>query len=456
MIENLMYAVLSVQIYFLANRILSSAVSIPGFKRYLPLVALGIAAFFYFILFAMKLNKLASLTLSFIFGFVLYGFNYLFNFLTFLSLYLYIIGKLKEKRILNKERAFMLSPVLLLGFIPFRIKGVFEGFLQRKIHTLLYSVNSGSGKAHSGGSGTISVNRVRSYFQNAGNVSRAMFHSSKTFESFIILFALLILLAILLMFLAKFYLVSKSKKAFLRTFITGISVFAGVILLISYLFFTMVKLYNTVASGIKSGPGITGNFSNGSRENLTAIVKKVIQNEQFASKMGNTMQIVGILIAVLGIILGVALVYAIWKILFSDRSGETLFDKKESKIFEKKIRQKGIEYSLSEIQDPYEYVKFLYFSVIYLLREKGFSMEKFETPNEFLVRISRILEKPINNFDRLTNLFNEVKYGKPARFSLEEIKTALHPEQIISEVRNLPSKRDMAAKKDYRNTQRAG
>ncbi len=439
MIENLMYLILSVQIYFLTNHVLNVAVSSPSFKKYLPFVAFGITAFFWLILFVMKLNKLISLILSFFFGFILSGINNAFNFLTFSALYLYITGKLREKRILKKNHLFLLSPILLLGFIPLRAKGVFEVFLQRKIHKLLYSAGSGSGTAHSGGSGTVFVNGGGNYFQKTVNVSQAMFHSSRSFEMFIVSAALLILLAVFLMFLAKFYLVSKNKKAFFTTFTVGIFVFTGVIVLASYLFFTLVKLYDAAISKIRNLQGMSGKFPGGFEGNLK-VVEKVVRSGKFVSHINNVLQIAGFLLVVLGIILGVAFIYVLWNILFSDKKEDTLFGKKESKIFEKKIKRKGIEPSLSEIEDPNEYIKFLYFSCIYLFRKKGFPMEKFETPSEFLNRIFRTTDKPIPNFDKLTNLFNEVKYGVPKEFSLEKIKSDLQPELMIHELKNLPSK----------------
>ncbi len=444
MIENLMYFVITVQIYFLTNHILHIAVTVQSFVKYLWLFSIGIAAFFWLILYAMKPGKFAALIFSFVFGFALFGVNYRYDFLIFISLYLYLLGKLEKKNLLTKKLAILLSPLVLFGLVPFHIKGIFESLIQHKIHSVLYSTalnTSSNGKVSVNryvisGSGITTMHRIHV-------LSNTLFKNSIAFQGIIISLASIFLLAILLLFLAKFYLVSKNKRAFSTIMFLGISILTGVIAIITFLFFNIVKLYNFTATTVNHVAASGSKVSPNSYPDIRVIVNRIVGSLQFSNQAGSIFRSAGFMTAILGIILGFAIVYAILNILFINNKEGTLFSKKESKEFTNKIKKKGIERSLAEFTDPEEYIKFLYFSALYLLKEKGYYIEKFETPNEFLNKLSRLLEKPIENFDKLTLTFNKIKYGKPGSLNdIEEFKEAIKPDILLNNIRSLPKRKD--------------
>ncbi len=442
MIENLMYFVLVVQIFFLTNHILHVAVTLPSFIKYLWLFSMGIAAFFWLIFYAMKPGKFVTLILSFVLGFALFGLNYRYDFLIFLSLYLYLLGKLHEKHLLTQLRAIVLLPVLLFGFLPLKIKGIFESVFQHKIHALLYSTSSNvSGNSISVNKYVIAGNGGTGSLHKFGTLSSSLFTSSRAFENIVITLGILLLLGIFLLFVAKFYLVSKNKKVFFASMFVGITVIVGVSAIASFMFFSIVKLYNAVVSGL-GHISIRPDKIPPTQSGTQIVVKHIVGSEKFIRNITGILRVSGLLISILGILLGGVLIYIIWSVLFKSVEEQSLFTRKESEKFTGRIKRKGINRSLSEIENPEEYVKFLYFSALYLLRQKGYSIQKFETPNEFLIRLSHLTDRPVYNFDVLTEIFNKVKYGKSVDdMDISKLKRKINDDKLIKSIRDLPNRK---------------
>ncbi len=447
MIENIMCFVISVQIFLVSNHILDVAISIQGFKKYIPLISLGVAAFFFLIIYVMKLGKGVLFLLSVFIGLGLYYVNYLSGVLIYLSFYLYILGLMKDRKVLTPKIAGVLSPVILLGLIPVRVKGVFQSRIAMKLHSLLYSTGKPASSSHPGSSVIFNTGGAGS-IETGRRVAGELIRTSNGFKWFIILAALLILLAIFLMFLAKFYLSSKNKKMFYASMFVGIAAFLGVVVVSSALFFEIVRLYRIVVMEMKIQNGSTGSVSTGGVQSGLKIIKQVLGNGKFVSGTANLLRYSGVILGVIAVVLGFFFLFFFWKFLFGEQEVVGPFGREEKRKFEKKIRSVGIERALSEISDPSEYVRFLYFSSLYLLKSKGFSIEKFETPEEFRDRLFAEIEKPIPYFSKLTEFFNIVKYGKSGELgkSLEEVKSEIPQSEILSAIRGLSPRQRKSGK----------
>ncbi len=98
-----------------------------------------------------------------------------------------------------------------------------------------------------------------------------------------------------------------------------------------------------------------------------------------------------------------------------------MFEKRKINEYKKKIHKKGIAATLKEITDPSNYIKFLYFSLLYLLSKKDININKYETPDEFLARVEKIFNAKIEEFEIVTILFDKAKYSKE-NINKEEFK----------------------------------
>jgi len=59
------------------------------------------------------------------------------NVLSFASLYFYIVEKLKENDILKESTYIYLSPLILIGFIPLKLPGIFENIIKNFFSNIL-------------------------------------------------------------------------------------------------------------------------------------------------------------------------------------------------------------------------------------------------------------------------------------------------------------------------------
>jgi len=439
MIESIMYFLLLFQIFFLLDELLIRHVHILS-PIWLNLIALGIVAVFGLIIFVARFSKLLTFILIILMDFTIAHYTIFVNLIPFAALYLYIIGLLQERGILNEKIAILTSPIIAFGFLPVFSNGVLENSLWKKIHTFLYSTGNFS-------LSNPAVNQINSQVANNADkahiVRKVMPEVAKKlpgFQSFIIFLVLLLAVSIGILFLAKFY-QTEGKKTFYKTLVAGLFGIAVVISVASFVFFKFIHAVRlAVEEAARSSnvpPIVNGNKAPaiGSKISVKEVLSKL--NSQSLSHLLNNL---GLMLGILTIIGGAVLFYIVYRTFFVEDIKTTLISKKETKKFIENIRRKGITQSLSEIKNREEYVRFFYFSIIYLLQKKKIQILKYETPNEFYIRVQRIIEGALPYFDFLTLLFNKVKYGDSKVSDREFNFLERHSEELIESAKKVTLK----------------
>ncbi len=439
MIESIMYFLLLFQIFFLLDELLIRYVHILS-PIWLTLIALGIVSVFGLILFVVRFSKLFTFVLIILMDFTIIHYTVFVNLIPFIALYLYIIGLLKDREVLNKKIALFISPIIAFGFLPIFSKGILESNLWNKIHSFLYSTGNFS-------LSNPTVNHINSQVLNNASktqiVRKVMPEVAKKlpgFQSFIIFLVLLLAVSIGILFLAKFY-QTEGKKTFYKTLITGLLGIAVVIVVASFAFFKFIHAVRFAVEKAARNSNVPqiGNGNKVLGSGLTVSVKEILSqlNTKALSHLLNNL---GLLLGILTIIGGAILFYIVYKTFFVEDVKTTFVSKKEAKKFVDNIRKKGIKQTLSEINNREEYVRFFYFSIIYLLQKKKIRILKYETPNEFYGRLQKIIEGSLPYFDFLTLLFNKVKYGNSSVSDSEFSFLKKHEDELIEAAKKVDLK----------------
>ena len=439
MIESIMYFLLLFQIFFLLDELLIRYVHILS-PLWLSLIALGIVGLLGLIIFVARFSKLLTFVLIILMDFTIVHYTIFVNLIPFVALYLYIIGLLQEREVLNKKIALLVSPIIALGFLPVFSSGVLESNLWKKIHTFLYSTGnfSLSNPAVNQINSQITTNASKTHIIR--KIAPEVVRGLPGFQSFIIFLVLLLAVSIGILFLAKFY-QTEGKKTFYKTLVAGLFGIAVVIATASFVFFKFIHAVRLAveeaARNSNVPPIVNGNKVPNS--GLKISVKGVLSqlNTKALSHLLNNL---GLMLGILTIIGGAILFYIVYKTFFVEDVKTTLISKKETKKFMENIRKKGIKQSLNEIKNREEYVRFLYFSIIYLLQKRKIRILKYETPNEFYVRVQSIIDGTLPYFDFLTLLFNKVKYGNSTVSDREFNFLKTHSEELIESAKKVSLK----------------
>ena len=439
MIESIMYFLLLFQIFFLLDELLINYVHILS-PIWLTLIALGIVAVLGLIIFVVRFSKLFTFVLIILMDFTIVHYTVFVNLIPFVALYLYIIGLLKDREVLNKKIALFISPIIAFGFLPIFSKGILESSLWNKIHSFLYSTGNFS-------LSNPVVNQINSQVLNNKTrtqiVRKVMPEVAKKmpgFQSFIIFLVLLLAVSIGILFLSKFY-QTEGKKTFYKTLITGLLGIAVVISAASFVFFKFIRAVRlAVERAVRNSsvPPIVGN-NKAPNAGLKISVKEVLANINVKS-LSRLLNNLGLILGILTIIGGAILFYIVYKTFFIDDVKTTFVSKKEAKKFVDNIRKKGIKQTLGEINNREEYVRFFYFSIIYLLQKRKVRILKYETPNEFYGRLQKIIEGGLPYFDFLTLLFNKVKYGNSSVSDSEFSFLKKHEDELIEAAKKVSLK----------------
>ncbi len=451
MIENLMYLLLSVQIYALISGSLIKHVTIIA-PIYSILISVGVTTFITFIFFVSQFNKLFTLLLILLLSFTLLPFGSFYNIIPFLALYLYIIEAFREHSILTFKHAIMVSPILLLEAIPIKWKGLFESNIGQKIHSILYATVDTHAVPYGGSGGIFNNSGTKNSIGVTIRVGKEAYKSMSSFQTFLILVSLIILMAIFILFIAKFYKTTK-RSVFFKSMLTGIVVLIVTIFFAGVAFF---KIFSAFKKALKTstfeGFPNNGAFSTIPKGggNLKNIIHSVVTSNSFSDSLRNFFKISSIILVIAAILFGTFLVYLLYKLLFSENIPQSILKNREVTKYRKKIKQKGIKESLKEIENPSEYVKFLYFSVLFLLDKKHFSIMKYETPNEFYGRVVKYSNIPVLYLDELTSLFDKTKYSNLEISETDVSFLKIHSNELLDSIKKIEFKKE---KQHQQNTQ---
>ncbi len=445
MTEDILYFLFSIQLYVIVSKLLLKAVNFMQ-PVYVILISIGITAFFVFILFVARLGNLFMFLLILFANFIIIHFGIFYNIIPPIALYFYIISILKERSLLSTKRALFLSPIILLGIIPLKWKGVFESGLGDKIHSFLYATGTSTAPSFKGnGTAIVSSGSIRQSTEVVVQGIKETFHKIPSFQVLLILLILIVVLMIFLLLLVGFY-KSVKKTVFYKKMITSIAAGIGVIAIVSIIFFKFfVKFYRGTLSSmlIKETPGGTFPKIPQGTVDIKSVVHRMVGSSEFLQFARNFFTSAGIIFGIVAIVLGILLAYMLYKFLFNDQIPETVLQGKTVQRFKKQIREKGIEKSLEEIEDPEEFVKFLYFSALYLLKKKSFSMKKYETPDEFYRRLSSQASTAVPHLATLTALFDKVKYSNDKISNKDIAPLRAHYTALLDGIKNIEFKEEV-------------
>jgi hypothetical protein len=317
---------------------------------------------------------------------------------------------------------------------------LFEAGIGKKIHAFLYSTGGNSLLPNNSNEININVSALPSV-SVALESGKETFKKMPSFQSFIILSVLLIVLTIFALFLIKFYKTEK-KSTFYKSLLISITVAIATITSVSFLFFDVfIRSYKNVLSSLiaeSQAKGIPPEVFY--KNNIKTITHNVVASNKFVSSMRSFFSYYGIVLGLISIVLGIFIVYAIYKLLFDENVPASILNRDTLDKYKKRIRGKGINKSLREITDPEDFVKFLYFSVLYLFGKKNFAIKKFETPGEFYKRVCAYTQTPLPYFKELTNLFNVVKYSRQKVLESDVKPLQMHYDELLESIKRVAFK----------------
>ena len=436
--SNLIYGLLSLQIFsiFYFPLVAKGTISFPLtlFSGFIFGIIIAVALFAFSLSSIIKLNESISIISIFILNAFLLKWNIFFNLIPFAALYLYLLDTFKNRHLLNKKIATFTFPVVLLGFIPLKLKGTFEKPLENLINAALYSTPS-TKIANNNSSGTFAIS-TSGNLNIALNTGKELYTHIPAFKMILINLAIIIVLVILIMFLVKSYKTEKNKALFAKEAVTAISIFAFLIAITGFIFFKVVRpLMSELIKEIQSRySNLPANKQPPKAIPINKIFNRTLTNNPgLASHINNTLSLLGTFTVIVVIILGIYFIYVLYNTFFKEKYPNEMFEEKKIREYKNKIRKKGIEASLEEITNPSDYIKFLYFSLLYLLSKKKLNINKYETPDEFLARVEKVFNTQIKEFEIVTTAFDKVKYSKE-NISEEEFKRVRSVAPVLIEL----------------------
>ncbi len=449
MINLLFYSLIFIQLGVLFSKLLISGLSFiqPFFA---VIIGLAISLFVIFILYVANAGKLFLFLTTVFLSFIVARFGNFYNIIPFAALYLYIISLLTERHIFSVKNAIILSPIIAIGMIPMHWPGIFESNIGGKIHAFLYS--TGSSSAHGGGgksTAIISYGIPHNSTAILANGAKETFNKMHSFEALLIISVLLIGLIIIGLFIVGFYRSTK-KSVFYKSLISSLVIGVITIAIVSISFFKIFMVnYKKVVSSLISKGGANGKLPSDiphGNESVDFIIKRVVSSTHFLDVVHRFSVYSGIILGIITVVLGVLLIRIVYDFIFEKSVPDTIIGGDTASRFRKQIKDKGIRKSLLEYGSDKEFVKFFYFSVLYLLAKRDFKINKYETPNEFYERLLKKSETAIPYFDLLTALFNKVKYSDEEIFESEIFVLKNHSEELISAVENVRFKEKHSGK----------
>lgn len=395
-----------------------------------------------FLLVKFEVPKFPVLVLTFAVNpFLISESNY-YNLIPFVSLYFFLVNKLKENEVFHKKFYFYLLPLVLLGFMPNTVGGIFEKsfytFIKGILSFFFGQIEGSVNPTPRANSGVNIGDAVKKIFDNnvyqgdtltttisivsillsilmlimLGTLFKNVLISgrnnqAKQFKPFKIEFLIFILYLLGLFSVLIFYNL-RSSITFTSFRLVGFNAFYFVGLLLIYTFIFFLRRYSIDRAQRIYKYNINNKFSK-----ISMVVFLILVIGLFFTLFfyrGNQKDEVIIAFLFISSLLSVLLIF------LANFNGLNSFDTKTIPNVFKETSQRqmdiynkyGISY-LSSIKDPKEYIRYLYLIALIKLYEKGFKFESFFTPYDILKRVSNYLDSDI--FYRLTLAFYIVEYS---------------------------------------------
>ncbi len=435
----MIYVIFTTQLFLLLYSFLANFIRTSKYGVLLLLVLGVVFILICFLLIKFEFSKNIVLITSFVLDVFLLKYSLLANVLSFASLYFYIVEKLKENDILKKSTYIYLSPLILIGFIPLKLPGIFENIIKNFFSNILLASPGNV-------SSIVGSNKTQLPFSNLlGNLKNSLDENfpldNLQILNFTSLFLSIVILSVLLIIFYSIFRsgASRSKKAvnkrhkmeiFLLSFL-----FAILELVVVYTFFV----------------GIGGTIQGTSSFNLLSLIELVLLYSfiffaaHFAYKREdvtfwipysmktdlvslllffgfpltllflvfykgqNRDMLVSIFIIGLSIIGALFLKHNI-DLLEGVNDIDRILKNNTDKFKENYLRFQ-VDY-LDKITDKKEFIEYLYFLCLLKFLRKGFLIEDYSTPNEILREVSSYLTT--EKFKVLTNALYTVEFSDQA------------------------------------------
>ncbi|BAL80905.1 hypothetical protein [Caldisericum exile] len=405
-----------------------------GFLLYYFIIIFAIIMFYF--MYKMEVSKLFIVILSFILGTFLTKTSNLFNLLSFGVLYFYIIDKTKENEIFSKKLYFLLAWIVLLGLIPKNPPTIFLKHVSTLIKEVISFLffNEVSSNNYQNTTSSKIFNSIQNIINEKAPADVRFLGFANTLALFVS-FAILIILIFLFILILKTEVAHKNYKnkkyqrvislalllsitSFLMIFISfkyindntsvqlTTNVWKGLFLLVMY-FSIIVTIYRISRQYILRQDQREFYIAPRSLMILLSVCfVLLIAGLTVIILSGERSAISFISLSI------IAFLILIYFYVFSLRREIAIFENneifKEPKKLVENYTKFGEDY-LNIINDPREFVIYLYFLSLINFSKVGFKLSEGMTPKEFLKKVKPFLKS--NSFASLTDAFYIVEYS---------------------------------------------
>jgi hypothetical protein len=423
--------------YFLTNKVATTLKF--GYLIYLFIVVVSIILFY--LMFKMEFSKLVITILTFVFGAFLTRVTHLFNLIPFVTLYFYVIDRLKENGVFKAKYYLYLSFIILLGLVPIEIPGIFEKNLTQifvSIISSIFSMESSNTQYPNPNPQNNIFNQIQNAFKENATVDTRFTGFSSLFS---LIFSIAVLVLLVLLFVSVVKIQNKTapykKKRFNRVLLYSATLIISSILIVLVSFTSLNSFQST-------NPGKFNFWVALSLFSLFVFIltsfkiyRYYIEPEHYFPKdpkvlstktkiimsLSFTVLVVSNVIAYIffrqrffsAMIISLSTLFIAFIFYYTlSLQGEIavytnhpIFKKSEQII--SNYEKYGEEY-LNRIENPKEFIIYLYFLSILNFEKANIKMADEMTPKEFLETVKPCLKS--NIFELLTSAFYLAEYSK--------------------------------------------
>lgn len=445
--------------YLITNKIADSLKF--GYIIYF-LIAVASLLLFY-LMYKMEFSKLVVTLLTFVLGTFFIKVSYLFNLIPFTTLYFYIISRIKENEIFENKHYIYLVWIILLGFIPVKVPGLFEkNFLSffKTVISFLFIYDLGSSTTYPQVRNANPFNNLRNAFNENATQSARLLGIVNLF-AIIISLLVLVMLIILIIYVLKVRIKSstllkrESNKLILFTLLLAIA--SVLLVLISFI---SVNSYEASVPSLKLWHGIIILLLYYA---FVFLVYKIVSRNlsQYIPKEGFTvpkgvpfvLTVTFLLLIMLMVLLltsetrysviamslgSILALSLIFYYALSIRGEASVIEnhpvfKNSQKVIDN-FKKYGEEY-LNMIENERDFITFLYFLCLLEFAKIGIQIKEEVTPREFLYTVKPYLKTDL--FDLLTRNFYVAEYSNSDLDNKTVEFLKVNAKSLLNEIREI-------------------
>lgn len=408
------------------------------------------------LIYALRVNDLFIIIISFLINPFILSFTEFLNFLPYISLYFYVLNILKSKNVSPRKASLYLLPIILGGLFPIKVQGFFESPVKNYFMHLFFSKPLNPSNTSIWVYPSNWTSPFNSFFSS--EPFQKIFSGSKDFifnpPSFLIVFLsnLLFVLFLIMGFYSFRFFPGNGNKKIAKPILGILLSFTALILFILVILQDMPKILNLfidffnnanlniapiglwykISTFIVIGVSLflflyirnkrlrrsnnLGHYGISPFYYLSSFVVVVIlflfmfrEKLKFPFKSGMPLSgnFISFLLLIIAIMLVITILIMLRKVAQSNVP-EELFGEKTVELRLKFYERSPVD-TLKGVEDIKEFVLFFYFAALMILSSKGIKIMYAETPNEFLERLSKLVNIP--HFDFMTNIFYATRYS---------------------------------------------